>query len=223
MPAPISVVVPTLNAASSLAGCASSLFEGIEAGLIREMIVSDGGSTDDTCQIADAMGAEIVIGAPSRGGQLRRGCALARGENILVLHADTQLCPGWVGPAALHLQTGQAGYFDLRFDHGGTWVAAWANFRSRVFGLPYGDQGLLLPRALYEQVGGYNDQPLMEDVALARALRGHLTPLGHAAVTSSAKFRQQGWLRRGSRNLWTLGRYAMGTDPETLAAAYRRP
>lgn len=222
MPAPISVVIPTLNAAATLPGCASALFEGIEAGLIRELIVSDGGSSDETCAVADAIGAEIVTGPASRGGQLRRGCALARGDNLLILHADTQISPGWVGPVSLHLRSGQAGYFDLRFDRGGGFVAGWANGRSRFFGLPYGDQGLLLPRRVYDAVGGYPDQPLMEDVALVRALKGQLAAIGHEAVTSADKYRKQGWIRRGARNLWTLSRYAAGVDPQRLAAAYRR-
>lgn len=222
MPAPISVIIPTLNAAEHLLGNTSALFEGIETGLIRELIVSDGGSSDDTLRIADAIGAEVVTGAPSRGGQLRRGCAASKGDHLLVLHGDTCLAPGWVGPAAAHLRTGQAGYFQLRFDQGGRVVAGWANLRSRIFGLPYGDQGMLLPRRLYDSVGGFPDQPLMEDVALARALRGQLVAIDHIAVTSSEKYRRQGWVRRGARNLWTLGRYATGADPATLAASYRQ-
>jgi hypothetical protein len=100
-------------------------------------------------------------------------------------------------------------------------VAAWANLRSRL-GLPYGDQGLLLPRALYQSVGGYPDQPLMEDVALARALRGHLLGLEVTAVTSADKYARQGWLRRGARNLWTLIRYFAGVAPAKLAEGYAK-
>ncbi len=222
MTAPISVIVPTLNAGAQLPGCASALFEGIEAGLIRELIVSDGGSADNTLEVADAIGAHIVTGPASRGGQLRRGCAAAKAAHLLILHADTQLVPGWAEPVALHLQSGQAGYFDLQFDRGGVMVARWANWRSRLFGLPYGDQGLLVPRTVYEDLGGFPDQPLMEDVAMARALRGRLAPIGHAAVTSGEKYRRQGWVRRGTRNLWTLARYFAGTDAEVLAGSYRR-
>ena len=226
MRAPISVVIPSLNAAAALPACLAALVEGLQAGLIREVILSDGGSTDGTPQLAEGWGAELISGAPSRGGQLRRGCDAARGEWVLVLHADTVLAPGWTDAVQGHMArgTGAAGWFRLRFDQRGPaprLVAGWANLRSAC-GLPYGDQGLLLPRALYDAVGGYPDQPLMEDVALARALRGRLARLEGIAVTSAEKYRRQGWLRRGGRNLWTLMRYIMGASPDALAERYRR-
>lgn len=222
MPAPISVIIPTLNAEHSLTGCLMALMEGLDAGLIRELIVSDGGSQDATRSVADAWGAQIVQGDPSRGGQLRRGCAKANAEWLLVLHADTQLEPGWTGPVIAHLKGHKAGWFQLRFDSKGFaagFVARWANLRSRV-GLPYGDQGLLVPRKLYQSVGGYPDQPLMEDVAMARLLKGQMVAIPSAAVTSAEKYHKAGWLRRGGRNLWTLIRYFAGVSPAKLAQAY---
>jgi hypothetical protein len=119
----------------------------------------------------------------------------------------------------------RAGYFALRFDSTGffPWfVAGWANLRSRIFGLPYGDQGLLISRAMYEAAGGFSDMPLMEDVALVRRLRGQLVALGAVAVTSAARYERGGWLRRGARNLWCLARYFAGVDVARLARAYRR-
>lgn len=225
MPAPISVIVPTLDAEQELGPCLASLMPGLEAGLIRELIVSDGGSTDATRRLAKAWGGEVVAGAASRGGQLARGCALAKGEWLLILHADTVLSPGWVGAALRHMRTGRAGWFRLAFENGGVagvLVAGWANLRSRLFGLPYGDQGLLLPASLYRAVGGYRPQPLMEDVALARALKGRLAAIDAVAVTSPHRYRRQGWLRRGTRNLWLLLRYFLGASPVRLAASYRR-
>ncbi|WP_299210536.1 TIGR04283 family arsenosugar biosynthesis glycosyltransferase [uncultured Tateyamaria sp.] len=222
MPAPISVIVPTLNAEAALGPTLAALMEGVDGGLIAELVVSDGGSTDDTLKRADAWGGNIVTGPSSRGGQLRRGCEAARAEWFLVVHADTVLSPGWSEVVSAHLGQRDAAYFKLRFDRGGRAVAAWANLRARLFGLPYGDQGLLIRRDLYARVGGYPDIPLMEDVALARALRGQLVPLDATAVTSAEKYRRQGWVRRGARNLWTLTRYLAGADPEALAAAYRR-
>ena len=222
MRAPISIVIPTLDAASTLPDCLAALMPGLERGLIRELIVSDGGSTDATVAIAKDWGANVLSGPASRGGQLRRGCAQALGDWLLILHADTVLGPEWIKAAQTHMATGQAGWFRLRFDQGGRWVARWANLRSRWFDLPYGDQGVLLPRALYETCGGYLDQPLMEDVALAWALRGKLRPIEAMATTSSERYRRDGWLKRGSRNLWILARYALGADPSALARAYRR-
>ena len=224
MRAPISVIIPTLNAVDTLPDCLAALMEGLDAGLIRELIVSDGGSTDATGATALAWGAEVIHGAASRGGQLQRGCAAAKADWLMVVHADTMLSPGWAKIVAAHLGTAKAGWFKLAFDQGGipgNLVAGWANLRSR-FGLPFGDQGLILPRTLYEAVGGYKDQPLMEDVALARALKGQLVGLPVCAVTSAAKYQSQGWMRRGGRNLWTLGRYFFGTSPEVLAQSYRR-
>ncbi|MFW8636340.1 TIGR04283 family arsenosugar biosynthesis glycosyltransferase [Cribrihabitans pelagius] len=226
MPAPLSIVIPTLDAEDELPACLTALMEGLTAGLIRELIVSDGGSADATRRIAAEAGAEWLSGAASRGGQLRRGCAAAKGEWLLVLHADTRLEPGWAAAVSQHLQEGQGrpAYFRLRFRSRGVaaaCVAGWANLRARLFGLPYGDQGLLVRRREYRAAGGYPDQPLMEDVALVRRLK-RLTCLPAAALTSAARYEQQGWLRRGSRNLFTLARYFLGADPEALARAYRK-
>ncbi|MEQ6248574.1 TIGR04283 family arsenosugar biosynthesis glycosyltransferase [Sulfitobacter sp. HNIBRBA3233] len=225
MPARLSVIVPTLNAEPALAACFTALMEGLDAGLIRELIVSDGGSDDATGAVAQAWGAEVLHGPPSRGGQLRRAVAEARGEWLLVLHADTVLRAGWSETVARHLETSDdAGWFRLAFDQRGfapSAVASWANLRSRM-GLPYGDQGLLISRALYDAIGGYPDQPLMEDVAMAGKLKGRFAELDGVAVTSASKYRKQGWMRRGARNLWTLARYGAGVSPDRLAAAYRR-
>lgn len=224
MRAPISVVIPTLDAAASLPRALSALGEGLSEGLIRELIVSDGGSTDDTREIATEAGGIWTEGPPGRGGQLRRGAELAEGEWLLFLHADTVLQPGWAQAVMAHLVDGRPACFRLGFDAAGAaprLVAGWANLRSRAFRLPYGDQGLLVRREDYAAAGGYPEQPLMEDVALVRRL-GRVRVLDGLAVTSAERYRRQGWLRRGGRNLWTLTRYFAGVSPETLARDYRR-
>ncbi|EBA15507.1 glycosyl transferase, group 2 family protein [Roseobacter sp. SK209-2-6] len=226
MPAPISVIVPSLNAAEELPGCLAALMEGLEAGLIRELVLSDGGSQDATVSLAEEAGATVVVGPASRGGQLRRGCARAKGDWLLILHADTQLQEGWSRVVAEHLREGQGSpaYFQLRFRAKGVmpgWVAGWANLRARLFALPYGDQGLLIPRAVYEAAGGYPDQPLMEDVALVNRLNG-IVALKAVAATGAERYQRNGWLRRGSRNLWTLARYLLGWDPVDLAQRYQK-
>ncbi len=225
MRAGLSVIIPTLDAGQALPACLAALFEGLHAGIIREVIVTDGGSRDATRRIAEAAGAVIVTGPASRGGQLRRGAAAAGGAWLLILHADTVLPEGWAGAVAARMETGGAAAFRLGFDAGGMaarLVAGWANLRTVAFGLPYGDQALLVSRRDYEAAGGYRDIPLMEDVALARALGGRIALLPLAVTTSAARYRRDGWFRRGGRNLWLLARYLAGADPERLAARYRR-
>lgn len=226
MPAPISLVVPTRNAADALPHLLGSAAEGLSAGLVRELVVSDGGSSDHTRTVAEAAGATWITGPASRGGQLQRGCAAARGAWLLVLHADTILPPGWSESVAARLDDPRCAWaFRLAFradGFGPRAVATWANARSRTFDLPYGDQGLLIHRSLYDEIDGYPDIPLMEDVAIARALRGRLGLLPVTVSTGADRYLRDGWLRRGARNLWTLGRYLTGTPPETLVAGYER-
>jgi rSAM/selenodomain-associated transferase 2 len=223
MPAKLSIVIPTLNAADALPLCLGALGEGLEAGMIRELVFSDGGSQDQTLEIADAAGAVVVKGPPSRGGQVRRGGAVAQGEWLLILHADSVLPSGWPAIVAAHMEAGNAAAFRLRFDAAGfapRFVAGWANLRSRLFHLPYGDQGLLVSRRAYEAVGGYPDIPLMEDVTIARRLRRQLRILPVAITTSAEKYNRDGWLHRGARNIWLLLRYLCGADPVDLAKRY---
>ena len=227
MRAPVSVVIPTLDAAAELPACLKGLMEGVEAGLVRELVISDGGSRDATAEIAREVGAELVTGAASRGGQLRRGARVAQGEWLLFVHADTVLEPGWAQAVAAHVarDAARAACFRLRFDAGGlrpALVAGWANLRTRVLGLPYGDQGLLVARGAYDAAGGYRDIALMEDVAMVRALHGRPVLLPVSARTSAARYVAEGWFRRGLRNLWTLARYLGGANPSALARGYRR-
>lgn len=226
MRAPVSVIIPTLNADQVLCHVLSSLGEGLEAGLIREVIFADGGSSDHTSALAEASGAILVTSEPGRGTQLRAGCDKAEGAWLLVLHADTSLCPGWSAAVLRALSDPQRAYFfDLAFRADGLaprLVAGWANLRARRAGLPYGDQGLLMSRRLYEEVGGYADVPLMEDVAIARALRGRLSALGATAQTGAERYVRDGWLRRGARNLGTLLRYFLGVPPRDLVSRYEK-
>jgi len=225
MPAPLSIVIPTLNSANDLPDTLASLIEGLDAGLVRDLIVSDGGSGDATVLMAGDVGAHVVTGLAGRGGQLQRGAAAAKGDWMLFLHADTHLPAGWAGVVSNHIANHKtAGYFRLKFRASGiapVIVAGWANLRSRL-GLPYGDQGLLISAALYRDKGGYADIALMEDVAMARQLRGCLTRLPATATTGAEKYLGQGWFWRGALNLWTLARYALGVSPQKLARHYNR-
>ncbi|MEM7058846.1 MAG: TIGR04283 family arsenosugar biosynthesis glycosyltransferase [Pseudomonadota bacterium] len=227
MTAPVSVVIPVLNAADRIGPCLGALGEALFEGLIHEVILADGGSTDAIQDVADSIGALLVETSPGRGKQLAAGARQARGQWLLFVHADSVLGADWAQAVRDHIRTRprHAGYFHLRFasTH---WmaapVAAWANLRSRLFGLPYGDQGLLIPRTLYDQTGGYPEIPLMEDVAIVRRLRGHLRMLPCEILTDAVRYETEGWFRRGGRNLLTLIRYFLGTPPEKLARGYSR-
>lgn len=224
MPAPLSVIIPTLNSAQSIGPTMRALWEGVETGLIAEVILVDGGSTDEIAEIAEALGADFVTSVKGRGTQLAAGAEAAKGAWLLFLHADTELSDGWASVVLAHLNSSKkAGYGRLAFNANGfapAAVAGWANLRSRVFGLPYGDQGLLISQELYRRSGGFQDIPLMEDVAIARALKGNLTALGFIARTNADRYERDGWIKRGWRNLTTLALYFLGNSPEKLVARY---
>jgi rSAM/selenodomain-associated transferase 2 len=226
MSARLSIIIPTLNAADALPATLDSLLPGVAAGVIREVIISDGGSTDATTTLAEDAGCEHLQGPAGRGGQLLRGAQVARGEWLLFLHADTHLPRDWVGAVCCHMTRQEAAVFALSFRSEARMarlVAGWANWRTRALGLPYGDQGVLISRALYDAVGGFEDIPLMEDVAMARALKGQITILPEAVSTDAWRYARRGWIRQGVRNLWLLTCFLAGADPAKLARAYRKP
>ena len=227
MPAPIAVIIPSLDAAHALPATTEALLGGLTDGLVAELVLSDGGSKDGIADVARELGATLVTGPKGRGGQIARGVAAARAPWVLILHADTHLSDGWAQAARSHIENhpDKAGWFRLGFRANGLaprLVAGGANLRSRLLGLPYGDQGLLVARATLEEVGGVPEIPLMEDVALAHRLSGRLRPLDAIARTSAERYETEGWLRRSAVNLGTLVRYFLGASPERLVARYER-
>lgn len=225
----ITVVMPCLNAAGALRRSLPPLVDGVLAGLVGSVVVADGGSTDQTLEIADAAGAEIISVQPGRGVQLAAGVEAAHGDFLLLLHADTVLGSDWVQAAGQFCQDvgpmGQkAAYFKFALDD--TAPAArrlerMVALRNATLGLPYGDQGLLIPRSFLRTLGGVPPIPLMEDVALVRKIgKKSLVQLPCKATTSAERYKQNGYMRQSTRNLGTLARYYMGVSPEKLAARY---
>ena len=221
----LSVVIPTLDAAAELPATLAAL---AGAPLVGEIIVADGGSSDDSRAIAAAAGARTLVAPKGRGPQLQAGAAAARGEWLLFLHADCRPAAGWeesvarfiAGPGA----AGRAGYFGYAAEDASPAarrlerLVAW---RCRALALPYGDQGLLIARPLYDAVGGFAALPLMEDVDLVRRLgRGRLQPIAATVRASARRYRAGGWVRRPLRNLLCLLLYFAGLPPRHIARLY---
>jgi rSAM/selenodomain-associated transferase 2 len=225
----ISVIIPTLNAAAGLGATLGALVPGAVEGVVGEVIIVDGGSTDATLAIADACGATIVTSEPGRGRQLKAGAAQAKGQWLLFLHADTVLDGGWIADAIGFQQRvtderPAAAVFTFAMDDHGLapWlVEAGVRLRSTLLKLPYGDQGLLISRALYDEIGGYANMPIMEDVDIIRRLgRRRVRVLRTAAVTSAKRYRNHGYAQRIIRNLICLGLYSIGVSPLTIQRIY---
>ncbi|MDA0661420.1 MAG: TIGR04283 family arsenosugar biosynthesis glycosyltransferase [Proteobacteria bacterium] len=224
----LSIIIPTLNAAPHLRDSLPPLaaFEAID--LVHEVIFADGGSGDNTSEIAEATGAIHVSAKKGRGTQLAAGAAMAKGKWLLFLHADTQLAPNWHEAVRdfveLPENRGRAGYFRFQLDDDGlrafllARIVAW---RARVLGLPYGDQALLISSDHYRQIGGFPEIPLMEDVAMVRRIgRRNLSPLKPVAVTSAERYRRDGYVLRPIRNLFCLALFFLGTPPRVIARIY---
>jgi rSAM/selenodomain-associated transferase 2 len=227
----ISVIVPTLNAEGTLVHALAALVPAVVEGVVREAIVVDGGSTDATCAIAEAAGTRLIEAARGRGSQLETGAAAARGEWLLFLHADTVLDPGWAEEAQGFIERVESGRrheaaaaFRFALDDYGAMprlAERLVALRCRLFGLPYGDQGLLISRRLYRRLGGFRALPLMEDVDLVRRLkRRELVMLKSRAVTSGARYRREGYLARSLRNLGCILLYYLRVPPRVLARLY---
>jgi rSAM/selenodomain-associated transferase 2 len=230
----IITILPALNAAAHLERTLQSLTEAERAGLSAGWVLAYGGSTDGTVQIARRAGCQIVTGAKGRGAQLAQGAALARrqigaSDWLLFLHADTRLSPGWSAEVETFMATNahrdRAAYFHFTLDdmsHRARRLERAVAWRCKTFGLPYGDQGLLIRADFYDRLGGYKPWPLFEDVDLVRRIGKHrLWPLTARAETSAEKFRAEGYRRRSLKNLVLLARYYLGAKPSDLAKAYR--
>ena len=219
--ADLTIVIPTLNADARL----HSTLAIVQSA--AAIIVVDGGSSDRTVLIATTFGARVLTAPRGRGNQIGTGIAVADTGWLLLLHADTRLQPGWRDAVAVHTTggSGRAGYFRFVLDSSDRRarrlerMVAW---RSRVLGLPYGDQGLLIHRDLLRAVGGIAPIPLMEDVDLVRRIgRNRLAALPADALTSAVRWERDGYLRRSARNLLCLSLWFAGVPPRLLLRLYR--
>jgi rSAM/selenodomain-associated transferase 2 len=229
----VAIVVPTLNEESTIARTLPAAQAALAALVAREplaagseLVIADGGSRDRTVAVARALGARVVAGPAGRGGQLNRGAAATAAEILLFLHADTTLPEGAL--AAIRAAIGGeriGGAFLVRFDQGGPLLrlGAWLiNQRTRATRLPLGDQAHFVTRTAFEQLGGYRDWPILEDLDFAWRLRRHgrTVILRQRVTTGARRFVELGVARTVATNwlIWLL--FVAGVSPRRLARFY---
>lgn len=224
----ISVVIPTLNAEEVLPATLTALVPAALEGIVREVIVVDAGSSDRTRVIADHAGAEVITAPANRGAQLRAGASAARHPWLLFLNADTVLDAGWEREADNFMErVGRgasrhaAAAFRFALDDDGLaprLLESLVAVRCLVLGRPYGDQGLLIPRRRYDEVGGHRALPIMEDVDLVRRLGGRrVRLLRMRAVSSASRYRRMGYIRGALGNEAQRILYALRLAPTRAA------
>lgn len=220
----LSLIIPVLNEAPAIARALESLQALRARG--HELIIADGGSRDTTVQIARRLVDRVIEAPRGRASQMNAGAEIARGDVLLFLHADTFLPSDAGRLIETHLSDSRPwGRFDVRFSGARPIlriVEFMMNLRSRLSGIATGDQAIFVRRALFERIGGYPEIPLMEDIALCRALRRHARPicLKEKVITSSRRWEQRG-LWRTIFQMWRLRfAYFCGADPARLAARY---
>jgi rSAM/selenodomain-associated transferase 2 len=221
----ISIIIPVLNESKTIGRCLERLNEQVEP---HEIVVVDGGSRDDTREIVRTFPEIIWLRASGtgRGHQMNQGAGAAGGDILLFLHSDTLLPSGGLAMVqTLSAQEGiTAGSFSLRFDHPNPFLRFYACF-SRINHIlfTYGDQGLFMTRRVFEQVGGFHELPLMEDVEIQKDLRkmGRFVKIPHPVVTSARRFLSKGIIRQQLLNTGLVLLYHAGVSPRRLGRLYK--
>ena len=220
----ISVVIPALNEEALIGRTIEKAFEGSNV----EVILADGGSKDACRELSARQGARIVTSPRGRACQMNRGAGAARGEILLFLHADTLLCEGYDNAVRLMLADPEIsmGAFSLGFDRGSfslDLIATGANLRSRILKLPYGDQAFFVRKSVFMAAGGFQDIPIMEDVAFVNAMKkkGRMGILKSRVTTSSRRFAAMDPLRTWVLNQLALAGFVLDMPLAELAELYR--
>lgn len=224
-PTSLAVVVPTLDEAERLPRLLSDL-EALDAAVI----VADGGSTDRTAEIAATHGACVVEAHRGRGNQLRAGARACDAEWLFFLHADTRLSKAAAVALTDFVRSAEEEEFaHFRFALAGDaafyrFIELGQRLRERWVGLAYGDQGLVVSRALFERVGGYPEWPILEDVGMLALLEGvgRRRVLPEALVTSPRRYETRGRWRGWLENAAIISLYRAGVSPGKLASWFPR-
>ncbi len=218
----ISVIIPVRSEGPDVAATFSRFCRGPEA----ELVVADGGVAEPVRARLRAVGARVLSGEGSRGNRLARAAAESRGDILFFLHADSRPPEEALAIIRRTIEEGaQGGAFSLEYDSSGPamrWIAWWANRRSRLALLPFGDQGFFCRREAYERSGGFRDLPLCDDLDLVLRLRktGRFVIRPEKTVTSSRRYREAGAVRQVLRNWRVMAGYFAGVSPKTLSRWY---
>lgn len=221
--ATLSIVIPVLDEAAGIEAAVRALMPLRARGV--EVIVVDGGSRDDTMALARPLADRVLAAPRGRAAQMNAGAAVARGDALLFLHADTSLPENADRLVLRALATGKVwGRFDVTFDAGGMFalIAAMMNLRSRVTGIATGDQAMFMTRTAFARASGFPAIALMEDIALSARLKriGRPAALRARAATATRRWHKHGTLRT-ILLMWRLRlAYYFGADPARLARAY---
>ncbi|MHB2025968.1 MAG: TIGR04283 family arsenosugar biosynthesis glycosyltransferase [Elusimicrobiota bacterium] len=225
----ISIIIPVLNEGETIVAALKRLKEPGETDP-PEIIVSDGGSADGTPEAAQNLADKVIrVGKPGRARQMHEGALAAAGELLLFLHADTRLPENWrkvLEEAWRGRPRPAATAFRLRFDND-LWfyriIAKTASWRSRVTGVPLGDQAIAASREDYFRVGGFPPVPLMEEYFLITKINrlGPVLILSEAAVTSARRYEKNGRVFQVLRNAFITALFYAGVPPRALAKIYR--
>ena len=217
----LSIVVPMLNEAAGIADALRVLRD-----LDAEIVAVDGGSSDKTVACAAPHTDLLLVAARGRARQMNAGSAAAHGDILLFLHADTRLPPDADQIIKQSIVGGAIwGRFDVEISGKSTWfpvIAAMMNWRSRLTGIATGDQAIFVKRSAFEQIGGFPDQPLMEDIVLSQRLKqlGRPACLRQKVFTSGRRWEKHGILRTILTMWWLRLRFFFGADPKKLAIEY---
>jgi rSAM/selenodomain-associated transferase 2/rSAM/selenodomain-associated transferase 1 len=221
----ISVIIPTLNESSVIEEAITTLLKYKQV----EIIVVDGGSLDNTIELAKSFGATVLSTLPSKAGQMNAGAAHASGDVLLFLHADTCLPEKFDEKVltAVARNGFSAGAFTLGIDTDSPclrFIERVANWRARFFQMPYGDQALFVSRNFFNAVGGFPEIPIMEDFELIRRLKrkGKIVILPESVRTSARRWQNFGIIKAWLLNQMIIIGYYIGVRPPRLARWYRR-
>jgi rSAM/selenodomain-associated transferase 2 len=227
----ISIIIPVLNEAANIGAAIASI-----QALATEIIVVDGGSTDDTRNIAEGLGAIALASPPGRSLQMNAGAKIATGEILLFLHGDSRLPEGFDRLVRETLEAGAiAGAFTLRIDAPQPqfrWIEWGVKLRSRWFQMPYGDQGIFLHQKAFWEIGGFPELPIMEDFEFMRRLQKlgtlaqprpkRIVIVDKPIATSARRWLQKGIWQTTLINQLMIAGYLLGIDPQRLLKFYRR-